>query len=269
MLNYRTITALGLLLALLLHYGLTRALNLLPRHDSGAVREDTAQVTTVEAENGWYRWEVEMAAWAEIADPTLISLPQYALGFSIADTETVVKPEQPIPEYDPDRNLRAEGERREVEFPTRALTVASIGGPRLGVPKMAVESPPRPALPRIIMWRNADGNEVPQMPRRLPNGLAEVAAKKPPTEITQVEIVRLQDRVRVRLRQSCGNDILDRFAVRLVAKKAVAEEGQVALRNRKPDALLLPPKQDFMTIEVDWRLLAAPLPETAGGTETL
>lgn len=200
--------------------------------------------------------EKELLAWVQLADPTLLSLPDPAVGFSApllapaphAYTERVTPAPTATqiaertfapPDPPPTRSLEADLTR---QWPVRIPATP--------------EPPAIPALPAAVLWRFADGallrgmGELPAADLRL---ALRTGAPRQPTRF-RVELP-LGAPARVRLQASCGNSDLDRLALQRLGPRVLTWEQDVGRRELSPETepFTLDPGRSRV-VEVEWRL---------------
>ena len=254
-LDYRTVTALALLMALLMHYGLLQTLRYTPGVEKPpkAVHEQPI-VTAIAVPGSPFEWQNEIYEWARLADPTLIALPSYDLGFANVLLRETLRPNPHFPGYQARVEMQPERQSELPELKTAALNIVFPGLPIANLPNLADNGVARQPFPKNIIWRTELGKPIEQMPRQLPANLVESGAAEYPDNTTIIEIQRLADQVRLRLTQSCGNEELDNFALRLVGKRAAIDEAKAVLGEAPQKSSFFPDSQTVKIIEVEWRL---------------
>ena len=269
MLNYRTVTALGLLVAVIIHYGLTATLRFAPGKDEKHSARKEPVVTTITGRDNLQIWEPELIAWAEVVDPTLISLPHTTLGFSSVRLGKTHRLKVSIPAYKPRIDEVDYKLTPALELQLSGFNFSDLSTPPLQRPKLPVKAPTPKPVPQRVIWRTGQGQTIPHMLRRLPDDIQKQVKPEALTGPTVIEIQKMRDFVRLRLLQSSGSRLLDRFATRLIGKKtAVAEAGK-----NSPEEIaanpFIPAPDKTQTIEVEWRLaIKAPSPKEADDDQT-
>lgn len=267
MLNYRTVTALGLLVAVIIHYGLTAALRFAPGEDEKSSARKEPIVTTITNRGNLQIWEPELIAWAEVVDPTLISLPHTTLGFSSVRLGNTRRLDVSIPGYKHRINEVNYKIRGALDFDLSGFNLEDLSTPPLQMPKLPVKAPSPNPVPQRVIWRTGQGQTIPRMLRHLPGDIQKKVKPESLTGPTVIEIRNMRNFVRIRLLQSSGSSALDRFATRLIGKKtAVAEAGKISAEDIAANPFI-PAPDKTKTIEIEWRLAVKTEPLKESGEE--
>jgi len=203
------------------------------------------------------RWEDELVAWADLLDPTLLSLPNETRGFSAIRCEMREARVQSIPAHTLDAEMAIEGgfDALRLSRDCPSLSVAS------GDTWLPALSPPPPAplpsvLPTHALWRFPDGTVIDTLPRYTPAQVQAIVGTTVLTSATRLEITNDGKSVRVVIRRSCGlpeldlvpyHDILD------VLKPFMTYAEKLGDRTGAP--WFLPTAGDSLVLEVEWRLV--------------
>jgi len=200
---------------------------------------------------GGHRWEQDLHAWSRIADPTLLSLPNERYGFSRIRRDERERPVSPPPAYPFPTKPIAE---RDLPLIHLAHLPDSLGDTirrNWALPNPTLPPPPEPAvLPEGVIWRLADGTPLARQPEVPLESLAQRLSEEPADRPTQIDLSRPGQRLRVRVRHSCGNAALD-----IAAVKALAGELRHCELSDTPDQAptYLPAGTETVQIEVEWR----------------
>lgn len=254
MLNYRTVTALGLLAAVVIHYGLTAALRFAPDKDEKRRARKDPIVTTITGRGNLQIWEPELIAWADVVDPTLISLPHTTLGFSSVRLGKTHRVDIAIPGYKPEIKEVNHENPGGLDFALSGFNFEDLSTPPLQMPRLPVKAPIPNPVPQRVIWRTGQGKTIPHMLRHLPDDIQKQVDPEALTGPTVIEIRNMRNFVCIRLLQSSGSHELDRFATRLIGKKtAVAEATKISPQVIAANPFI-PAPDNTQTIEVEWRL---------------
>jgi len=208
----------------------------------------------------------ELLVWSELSDPTLLSLPNPARGFSefLAEKE---KPPLSIPPPPPPALAslaRAEFPVLRLASPAENLAASMSRQWSVALP-LGEDAGPFPALNRSVIWRFEDGTPLIN-PGDVPAAdLRQALAAGKPQSPTRIQVT-LQDRAgtRIVLRDGCGNAALDALALQRVAARAMEWERSLTFRQPSTETERFSFANDFsQMIEVEWRLLPEPAPAVA------
>ncbi|MFO7820501.1 MAG: hypothetical protein R6V56_00355 [Lentisphaeria bacterium] len=268
MFNYRTITVLGFLLTLLVHFGLIQALNLAPPEEDVEAALTEPVVTTIRQQDVLQKWESELLAWAEMADPTFITVPHTDSGFSSVRTGKILKSDPAWPAYKQPKYSVAKPAFKNNFSVAQPLDLAATGSVALQFAKDPLGLVAKTKqFPDKIIWRTQSGNTIEHMPRQLPDSILAEARSKPPGGPTVIEIIKMRKTVRLRMTESSGNTVLDEFALRLLGKKTAIAESTAEFTEQESDTPFFPQPQRSNIIEIEWRL-ALPAESAASDKET-
>lgn len=158
------------------------------------------------------KWQTELLAWAELRDPTLLSLPSTERGFStvrIKDTDHPLAT-LPSPEFEFTATVEPPFEAVELTPPILDLQVAvlkarSIAPPPATAPKRAAP------LPAGVYWTDANGQPLENIPKLELDPSSDQRWK---VERETVIMVRSDGRrIRTKVVRSCGETQLDSRAI--------------------------------------------------------
>lgn len=201
------------------------------------------------------RWERSLWAWSRIEDPTLLALPNERLGFSRVRNEKRVPPYTEIPAY---------------RYVVSYLAESAVQQAPLSAPPPPLEKavsltwtsrlPPVPAAPPLgrapvrIVWHFPDGRVIDDAPALPEGGPGAAMAKKEPVAPTRVEVIRSENRLRVSIRESCGNVELDRMAYDALVRAAGEYQRRLSAGGAVSAASWFPGPGQSVVLEVEWRL---------------
>jgi hypothetical protein len=200
--------------------------------------------------------ESELLAWAELADPTILSLPNTGAGFSSWLRQRPARPYTPSPS--PAATPVSIPSRPPAPPPEKVIPALAEGFRqewRVSIPD-SPQAPPAPELPAGVVWRFGNGAPLPGMAEVAPADLRVALAAGVPRQPTRLRVHMPENgAARVRLLTSCGNADLDRLARRLLGSRILAWEQAVRRRESSPETE--PFLQDAArnrVVEVEWRL---------------
>ena len=213
-----------------------------------------------ESTEGFFR---SLNDWCLLQDPTLLTLPNYDLGFS----QVLASPRQPSHTPPPDEAIIVKADP-EKPFAALALTAGSgsLSAQRqVAFPLFHREAPVESArsLPAQVLWREPDGKAVEKPPKLPDKDVATALASARVTAPTRVEIDRAGDACRIVLRGSSGNPALDQMALTAIGQRVAVAEGQALCSREGLAGPFSPEPGNRRTIEVEWRLMPASGQETA------
>ncbi len=203
------------------------------------------------------RWERDIWTWADLEDPTLFALPNEHLGFSRVRQERRVLPYTEVPAY-----------RYATTFPAETI---QDGGPLAARPPPLDKAvsltwsdrlPPIPAEPPLgraptrVIWRFPDGRLIEDAPALPGEGADKALLARKLTGPTRIQLIRSENRLRVAVRQSCGNVELDRLAFDALVHKAGEYQRRQNAGGSVKAASWFPGAGKSVMLEVEWRLAA-------------
>ncbi len=229
-------------------------------------------------------WEREVHAWCLLADPTLMSLPNDRVGFGSVRSGERILPNTPIPLYECPVALDEETlPRSDPLFAELPSITDEIRGKWDAVKPQVPPAVPMLPLPRGVHWRWRDGrllNDTPEI--ELAAAQAALRRGERPVGPTVVEVDRSGEArhvgelgrihtregefARVRVRETCGNTLLDELVVVALRAKLLSqyrrstEEGEPVAERE-----YLPQPGKTLTFAVEWRLMPVETVSTTGG----
>ena len=248
----------ALLLALFFHVAFLYAFRIRPHGRPQRPSTATPDCVFLSPPGEALEWEREIRAWCELADPTLLSLPNESRGFSRVRREERVLPYSDVPPYEyasafaPERTfaeLSLSDEPRPME--------AEVSRAWQATPAPVPPEPPTKPLPDGIVWRLPDGTVLAGMPELPEDDVREASKATAPEAPTRVEITRDQRRLRIRVRRPCGSPELDLLLLKAVTREVRRLERQEELGKTVASVLYPSASGDVRTVEVEWRLLRA------------
>ena len=208
----------------------------------------------------------ELFVWAELGDPTLLSLPNPVRGFSEFLAEKEKSPLSLAPPPPPALAGVAPASFPVLRLASPAEDLAASMSRQWSVAlPLGEDASPLPALNQSVIWRFEDGTPLIN-PGDIPAAeLRQALPAGKPQSPTRIQVT-LQERAgtRVVLRDSCGNAALDALALQRVAARAMEWERSLTFRQPSTETERFSFTNDFsQTIEVEWRLLPEPAPVAA------
>jgi hypothetical protein len=200
-------------------------------------------------------WEAEVLAWADIHDPTFMTLPNRVYGFGAGQDEEDWKWHQLPPAYEAPamsvaRPVFAAIDLAPAPFPLNAVLADNWPPPAVPVPEVSVAK-----LPDGPIWRTPDGQVLSHMPRLEPAELQEALLAGQPEQAVQVTVTTQFGIARVQLTRSSGNRKLDALALAQVGQRVSMYEGTAGGMSKAESAIFFPPPDEPSVIEIDWRFL--------------
>jgi hypothetical protein len=167
--------------------------------------------------------------WCDVADPTILSLPNSLWGFSRIREEPRPEPYESIPAFEP----AGVQPTPDPSFPPLELASAppdmASGIPLLWErPAVGLETQPSPVPveEEPVLWRGGDGLPLPGPPEMVAADVAAaLAAGGRPGAETVLELNTREDLSRVRVRSSSGNRQLDLVAVAALSRQVARVAG--------------------------------------------
>lgn len=209
-------------------------------------------------------WERQLLAWAELADPSILSLPDPRHGFSRLLVAAANWPLTDLPAFETSPAATAAS-----SFAPIALTAAD--------PDLAASlrhhwtclvptetETPSPAVPgRTVVWRLADGTPLTGIAEIAEADLKQARGTTLPQQPSRFHVLAdpLAAGLRLRLAESCGVDALDRIAYQRLARRLLDWERDLRQKQAvlELEPLLRAPDLPVL-VEVEWRLALEPPP---------
>jgi len=248
----------------LLHAGLFYGLTLKPRPKPTRLQLYGPTCAMLSPRREARRWEQDIWTWADLEDPTLFALPNERLGFSRVRQERRVLPYTEVPGYRyvttyPGETIRESGPLADPAPPLDKAV--SLSWPDR-LPPIPAE-PPLGRAPTRVIWRFPDGRVIEDAPA-LPEEKPDMAlAPRKLTGPTRIELIRSENRLRVAVRQSCGNVELDRLAFDALVHRAGEYQRRQNAGGSVKAASWFPEAGKSVEIEIEWRLAATMATPTA------
>lgn len=254
------LTIVALLFALLLHAGALVLVNTPDNHQQSRRGESFPETIMAGPPESQTTWEENLAALTSIRNPGLFALPNYTLGFSNTLSAPIQKSYKKPPLYtlqpvyaEPMESLPVELDIKKTSFKERvcwSISEAPLKSTRKK-PSLMTLLP----LPKDIVWRLPEGKIMPGLPAQVPGNIMEAATKKTDVEnSTEIEFMKEKDSIRMRLRNSSGNQILDSFALKLLGREvAISDIREQIGSSRNSNQLISSEPHTSQSVEVEWR----------------
>jgi len=213
----------------------------------------------------------DLWVWTDLADPTLLSLPNERYGFSRMLNTRPRPPYSGIPGYLPLFFYTPESPVEEPpplpRWPSLPDQLALSWQPH-AAPVPA--DPDLGALPRGALWRFPDGRIVTDGPTVSPEQIRAATQDLDIQEAhaARIEIIRKINRLRVIVRRTSGSPQLDRLAAAVLIRTGGLILRRIEAGREQHVPSWLPDEDGARTIEFEWRLLAAAPAGPAHGEET-
>lgn len=225
-----------------------------PDTDNASVHPQT--VMTSKSESA-LSWEEELADIISIRKPELFALPDYVLGFSSPLAKAVDKPHKEPTRYRLQLNYAEPPESLPLNIECERLPFDKLVQKNLTLPPLKPTMRADLTLlpvPEDIIWRFPEGTVITGLPNQLPSNLEEIAAEEGVNNLTRLEFLRGQNSLRMRLRDSSGNAVLDNFAMRLLGREiAMVDTRVLPSADAKSQRILSLEPHSSRSVEIDWR----------------
>ena len=249
-------TEIALLLALFFHVAFLYAFRIRPHARPDWPSTDSPECVFLSPPGEASEWEQEIRAWCELADPTLLSLPNESRGFSRVRRRERVLPYSGVPPYEYASAFAQERALAELPLSDEPRPMeAEVSRTWQGTPAPVPPEPPAKPLPDGIVWRLPGGTVLSGMPELPEEDVRAASAVTPPKAPTRLEVTRDQRRLRIRVRKPCGSPRLDLLLLKAVTREVRRLERQEELGKPAAGILYPPAPGDVRTVEVEWRLL--------------
>lgn len=211
-----------------------------------------------------------LRAWAEYERPTALTLADPVHGYSAMLDQPAAAPFTATARW---RSPSLAPPGQPVFSPLSLVAPALPVGAalreewRFELPAGAVAGVAPVAAPHAVIWRFADGVRLENMPEPPPGELAGALAAGAPSGPSRFTVILEPEAPgRLRLDASCGNPRLDRLALNRLATRLWEWEREALRRHDRPFPDRFAGGTGYReTVEVEWRLAAAPA-EGGGGT---
>ena len=260
----RVLQLLALLLSVAVHFVLAYSIRI-DAHQPVALTTETGPECVMAGNGGiQHQWERELKVWSLMQDPTIMTLPNYELGFSSVLDDAGPLPCLPVPPYELAVALAAE---KPVKKLTLAVTTPSlIEAIRATWPRREpdAEAVTAAELPKTLIWRTMDGQVIEAPPPVAAKALSEALTQGTPVRPTRIAITRLGTLASPRLQASCGVARLDQLALAMIGSRLSKLEGRAETDASAGPDPFFPAIGGRRVVEVEWRT-AAPVTEAEDG----
>ncbi len=255
--SYRLGIELAILITLVFHLLFLGVIKLQPRGPAAPVAVDEPECVLLSPPDSREPWEHELIIWAELLDPTLLTLPNEERGFSVVRRKERVIPLRPAPAHEPRVVFAAENKFQTVDL-TEDMAAPPVLISTSWVPEFPKPQPgPSPSvLPVAVVWKWSDGTLVDGMPVHTAEVIRQLADGAMPSAPTAIDVHYDGRSIRVLVSRSSGVRALDLLAladVRALLKPYIKYPASVAAAASLP--ALLSAEGGVKTVEVEWRLL--------------
>ena len=204
-----------------------------------------------------YAWEQELDYFFRLKRPDFWAIPNYSVGVSSNAMDSPRHHYSPSPSYSVTMNPSSIPESAGIEMAEQVLDFRNLMEQVNLMPAIEFgkdEKKGIPELPTKIIWRLDSGEVLDSFPTTIPANIHEKVKEKPPNWYTEAEIIKESGKsVRVRLRDSSGNRVLDQFALKLIGRKIALAETEAKKHLSDTEKKLWPQNSGSVIVEVEWR----------------